>query len=180
MNSFIQFLTYCRIFISPLIFILILGFNFYGWALCLFVLASISDFWDGFLARKYKLTSEIGAVLDPIADKILVLFVIMALALSLDSLFIGLIGSFILAREFWVAALRDLNARYNNSEATKVTFLAKAKTTFQFLAISSYLFGMFLGNSFIIFLSNFLLLVALLASLITGIEYSIKTFDKNR
>ena len=71
MNYFIQLLTYFRILIAPIIFILITLYDLYGWALFLFFLASISDYWDGFLARKYNLESIIGAVLDPIADKIL-------------------------------------------------------------------------------------------------------------
>jgi CDP-diacylglycerol--glycerol-3-phosphate 3-phosphatidyltransferase len=74
MNYFIQSLTYFRILISPIIFLLITVYDSYGWALFLFFLASISDYWDGFLARKYKLESIIGAVLDPIADKILITF----------------------------------------------------------------------------------------------------------
>ena len=57
MNYFIKFLTYFRIVIAPVIFLLIIPFNFFGLALFLFFLASISDYWDGFLARKYKLES---------------------------------------------------------------------------------------------------------------------------
>ena len=72
MNYFIQFLTYFRIFIAPIIFLLITIFDSYGWALFLFFLASISDYWDGFLARKYRLESKLGEIIDPIADKIIV------------------------------------------------------------------------------------------------------------
>ena len=103
-----------------------------------FFLASISDYWDGFLARKYKLESTFGAVLDPIADKVLATFLILALSLELSSIFIGIVGGMMLVREFWVGALRDLNARQNNSDATKVTLLAKIKTFMQFLAFSSF------------------------------------------
>ena len=142
MNYFIQFLTYFRILIAPIIFILITLFDFYGWALLLFFIASISDYWDGFLARKYNLESMLGAVLDPIADKILVTFIILALSIELSSVFIGLVGGIMLVREFWVGALRDLNARQNNSDATKVTPLAKIKTSIQFITFSSYLFGL--------------------------------------
>ena len=81
MNYFIQFLTYFRIFIAPVIFILITLYGAYEWALILFLLASISDYWDGFLARKYNLESMIGEVIDPIADKILALFLILALCI---------------------------------------------------------------------------------------------------
>ena len=72
------------------------------------------------MARKYSLTSVLGAVLDPIADKILITFVLIALVLALYSIFIAFLGSIILAREFWVGALRDLNARNGNEAATTV------------------------------------------------------------
>jgi CDP-diacylglycerol--glycerol-3-phosphate 3-phosphatidyltransferase len=178
MNHFIQFLTYFRIFIAPIIFLLITFYDLYGWALFLFFLASISDYWDGLLARKYELESIIGAILDPIADKILVTFLILALSIELSSIFIGIVGGLMLAREFWVGALRDLNARQNNSDATKVTLFAKTKTLIQFITFSSYLFGLVLQNSLILFSSNFLLFLALIITLQTGLSYTMSTFRK--
>jgi CDP-diacylglycerol--glycerol-3-phosphate 3-phosphatidyltransferase len=178
MNSFIQFLTYFRIFTAPIIFILITAFDSYGWALFLFFLASISDYWDGFLARKYKLESKVGEIIDPIADKILAMFLILALCIELSSVFIGMVGGIILAREFWVAALRDLNARQGTSESTKVTFLAKLKTSIQLLVFSFYLIGLTLNNSLILFISNFLLFLALIITLQTGLSYTIATFKR--
>ena len=178
MNYFIQFLTYFRILIAPIIFLLITFYDSYGWALFLFILASISDYWDGFLARKYNLESIVGAILDPIADKILVTFLILGLSLELSSIFIGMVGGIILVREFWVGALRDLNARQNNSDATKVSLLAKTKTFIQFITFSSYLFGLALNNSLILFTSNFLLFLALIITLQTGLSYTMSTFKQ--
>jgi CDP-diacylglycerol--glycerol-3-phosphate 3-phosphatidyltransferase len=178
MNSFIQFLTYFRILIAPIIFILITLYDSYGWALFLFFLASISDYWDGYLARKYKFESTIGAILDPIADKVLVTFLILALSVELSSISIGLMGGLILAREFWVGALRDLNARINNNQATQVTFWAKAKTTIQFFAFSLFLFGLYSNQALLIFISNFFLFLALIITLQTGLSYTIATFKK--
>ena len=178
MNYFIQFLTYFRILIAPIIFILITLFNFYGWALLLFFIASISDYWDGFLARKYNLESMLGSILDPIADKILVTFIILALSIELSSVFIGLLGGGMLVREFWVGALRDLNARQNNTEATTVSPLAKIKTSIQFITFSSYLLGLVLNNSFVLFTSNFLLFLALIITLQTGLSYTMSTFKQ--
>ena len=178
MNYFIQLLTYFRMFIAPIIFTLITLYDLYGWALFLFFLASVSDYWDGFLARKYKLESTIGAVLDPVADKILVTFLILALSLELSSIFVGMTGGLILVREFWVGALRDLNARQNNTNATKVTLLAKTKTFVQFITFSSYLFGLALNNALILFTSNFLLFLALIITLQTGLSYTMSTFKK--
>jgi CDP-diacylglycerol--glycerol-3-phosphate 3-phosphatidyltransferase len=178
MNYFIQFLTYFRIFIAPIIFLLITIFDSYGWALFLFFLASISDYWDGFLARKYKLESKLGEIIDPIADKILTMFLILALCIELSSVFIGVVGGMMLAREFWVAALRDLNARQGTSESTKVTFLAKIKTFIQLSTFSFYLIGLVLDNSLILFISNFLLFLALIITLQTGLSYTIATFKR--
>jgi CDP-diacylglycerol--glycerol-3-phosphate 3-phosphatidyltransferase len=127
MNYFIQSLTYFRILIAPIIFLLITVYDSYGWALFLFFLASISDYWDGFLARKYKLESTIGAVLDPIADKILVTFLILALSLELSSIFIGMVGGLMLVREFWVGALRDLMQDRTTLMQQKLLSLLKLK-----------------------------------------------------
>ena len=178
MNNFIQFLTYFRIFIAPVIFILITSFDTYEWALFLFLLASITDYWDGFLARKYKLESKAGEVIDPIADKILALFLILALSIELSSVFIGIVGGTMLARELWVSALRDLNARQGTSDSTKVTFFGKLKTFIQFLTFSFYLIGLALNSSLIIFISNFLLFLALIITLKTGLSYTIATFKR--
>jgi CDP-diacylglycerol--glycerol-3-phosphate 3-phosphatidyltransferase len=178
MNYFIQFLTYFRIFIAPVIFILITLFDAYEWALILFLLASISDYWDGFLARKYNLESMIGEVIDPIADKILAMFLILALCIELSSVYIGIAGGMMLAREFWVAALRDLNARQGTSDSTKVTFLAKFKTSIQLLTFSFYLIGLTLNNSLVLFISNFLLFLALIITIQTGLSYTIATFKR--
>ena len=146
MNYFIQLLTYFRIIAGPIIFVLILISQKYGVALFILLLASASDYWDGFLARKYSLTSVLGAVLDPIADKILITFTVIALSLNLGSIYVAFLGSMILAREYWVSALRDLNAREGNTQATKVTFLAKTKTLIQLVTLCLFLLGLFLGH----------------------------------
>jgi CDP-diacylglycerol--glycerol-3-phosphate 3-phosphatidyltransferase len=178
MNIFIQLLTYFRIIAGPIIFLLILISQSYGIALSIFLLAGASDYWDGYLARKYSLTSVLGAVIDPIADKILITFTILALALNFDSIYLAFMGGLILAREFWVAALRDLNARNNQAHITKVTLLAKIKTAIQFCALGAYMLGGFLGNTLILFISDFVLLLAMLITIITGIQYTKITFNK--
>tara|TARA_B100000575_G_C22839551_1_gene492208 strand:- start:163 stop:696 length:534 start_codon:yes stop_codon:yes gene_type:complete len=176
MNYFIQFLTIFRIIIAPLIFIMIAFFQFYGFSLILFLMASVSDYWDGFLARKYNLQSDFGEILDPVADKILITFLVISLSIELSSIFIGLIGGIIIMREFWVGALREVNARRGNSSITGVYFLAKVKTTIQFITFSSYLLGLYLGNSLLIFASDFLLFLAFVITLQTGIQYTRDTY----
>ena len=127
MRTFINILTLSRIFLAAVIFLLLVSPDGYLLALILFFLAGITDYFDGYLARKYNAASQLGEILDPIADKILVLFVLFGLAINLSSYLIGFIGAIIITREIWVGALRDLNARNGKSDATKVTFLAKIK-----------------------------------------------------
>ena len=112
------------------------------------------------------------------ADKILVTFIILALCIELSSVFIGMVGGLMLVREFWVGALRDFNARQGTSDSTKVSFLAKIKTTIQFITFSFYLIGLLLNNSLILFLSNFLLFLSLIITLQTGLSYTIATFKR--
>ena len=178
MKNFIQFLTYFRIIAGPIIFILITILHFYGIALFILLLASASDYWDGYLARKYSLTSIIGAVLDPIADKVLITFVIIALAVNLGSIYLAFLGSIMLGREFWVSALRDLNARDGNINATNVTVLAKIKTATQLGTLCLFLLGLFLHNALIIFIANLFLFLALIITIQTGLSYTIATFKK--
>ena len=118
----INILTLIRILIAMIIFILLTLDNFMVTALILFFIAGMSDYFDGFIARKYNLTSQLGEILDPIADKILIIFLFIGLALNLSSFLIGFVGALIISREIWVSALRDLNSRNNNIAATKVTF----------------------------------------------------------
>ena len=177
MKLFINFLTISRILLGPIIFTLILYWEAFTVSLLLFIFASISDYFDGALARKYNLSSQLGEVLDPIADKILVLFMLFALALYFSSIYIGFISCLILAREFWVSALRDLNARNLNTSATKVSFLAKIKTTIQLIAVVLYLLGLSYDIVFMLFLGDFVLFIALIIGLKTGLTYSLKTFS---
>lgn len=178
MSNLIFLLTYFRIIAGPIIFFFIVFFHSYGIALFILLLASASDYWDGYLARRYSLTSVLGAVLDPIADKILITFVLIALVLELNSIFLAFLGSIMLAREFWVGALRDFNARHENDDATKVTFLAKIKTTIQFITFCLFLFGLYLSNALLIFVAHFFLLAALLITIQTGLTYTRATFKK--
>ena len=134
-------LTYSRILFGPLIFILSVFFEMYFAALIVFILCSVSDFFDGFLARRFNHESSIGKLLDPVADKILLCSSILAIVLITNDYFIGLMGMIILIREFWVSGLREYTAINHIRGASDVSFLAKIKTTIQFISIGSFLFS---------------------------------------
>ena len=171
-------ITLSRIFCAILIYLILFLESNYSLALFLFFVASFSDFLDGYLARKTDSVSVLGEILDPIADKLLIVFVLIGLSINLDSFLIGFISAIIISREIWVAALRDINARNNQSDKTKVTFLAKTKTAIQMLSILMYLFGLTINNMIILFFADIILIIALLVTIQTGFQYTISTFKK--
>jgi len=172
MKYIINLLTLSRIFLAAVIFLLLTRPEGYFLAFILFFVAGATDYFDGYLARKYALTSEIGEILDPIADKILIVFVLFGLSVNLTSYFIAFMASLIITREIWVGALRDFNARRERSDATKVTFLAKIKTSIQLFAISVYLLGLTLNNMLLILFGDMLLFLSLLITIYTGYIYT--------
>ena len=179
MTTLINILTLSRILLAAIIFVLLMSPDGYFLALVLFFLAGVTDYFDGYLARKYNAVSQIGEILDPIADKILILFVLFGLAINLSSYLIGFIGAIIITREIWVGALRDLNARNGITDATKVTFLAKIKTTVQLITLSIYLLGLAFNNMLIIIISDIFLFISLFVTLYTGFIYTINTFKED-
>ena len=178
MAQFINFLTISRMVLGAFIFILLTRSEMYWIAFTLFFIASITDYFDGYLARKYNHVSQIGEILDPIADKILIVFLLFAISVNLTSYFIGFASALIIAREIWVGALRDFNARQNKSDATKVTFLAKIKTTIQLLTISIYLFGLGANNMLVLLIADIFLFSSLLITIYTGYIFTFNTFKK--
>ena len=177
-TKILNVITLSRILCALLIYLILYLENNYSIALFLFFIASFSDFLDGYLARKTNSVSVLGEILDPIADKLLIVFVLIGLSINLDSFLIGFISAVIISREIWVAALRDINSRNNQSDKTRVTFLAKTKTAIQMLAILMYLFGLTLHNMMVIFFADIVLIIALLITIQTGFQYTISTFKK--
>jgi CDP-diacylglycerol--glycerol-3-phosphate 3-phosphatidyltransferase len=104
------------------------------WAFAAFVVAAITDFFDGWLARRFGVTSLTGAILDPIADKVLVCGAILGL-LALRTADILIPSALILFREFTVSALRETTA--GKGVRLPVTLLAKWKTTLQLVALGA-------------------------------------------
>ncbi len=139
-------LTYGRIVIIPLVAGLLMwpgdrNDDTARWiALFLFIVAAITDFFDGYLARKWHLTSSLGRMLDPIADKILVAVVL--LVLCGDGILFGghmWAAIIILAREVLVSGLREYLGQLRVS--VPVTKIAKWKTTLQLVAIGFLIAG---------------------------------------
>ena len=101
------------------------------------VVAAATDFFDGWLARRWKAVSLVGAILDPIADKILVCGAIVGL-LAVQAPGVLIPGALVLFREFAVSAMRETLAP--RGIKLPVTFLAKIKTTLQLVALAVIMF----------------------------------------
>src|SRR5882724_11137135 len=107
-------------------------------ATVLFVVVALTDWADGYLARKLNQTSSFGAFLDPVADKFLVCASLLVLVhLNRADVFVALI---IIGREIAISALREWMAQIGASKSVAVHMLGKVKTTMQMIAIPFLLF----------------------------------------
>ncbi len=173
MYSLPNLLTISRIVVIPVIFLSIY-IHTAVWSMLaavLFIIASITDYFDGYLARSRNETSAFGRLLDPIADKLLVasaLIVILADNMVHPINFIPVIV--ILCREILVSGLREFLAEVH--VGMPVTRLAKWKTGFQMTALSMILVGYMFHD-----LGVILLWIAAVLTFVTGYQYFQKSLD---
>jgi len=159
-------LTLIRIALIPVISVLLfLPFGWAPWAaLVLYTLACVTDWLDGYIARKYEITSAFGRFLDPIADKLLIAILLLVFAAMdrLDGWWIIPAG-IIMFREVLIAGLREFLGPQNI--VIHVSVLAKWKTTAQMIALG------FLMIPATLFIGQILLAVAAVLTAITGYDY---------
>jgi CDP-diacylglycerol--glycerol-3-phosphate 3-phosphatidyltransferase len=131
-------LTAIRLVAAPMVALMFLYFTrpYADWfALILFVGAAITDWFDGYLARSWQQETKLGAMLDPIADKAMVVIALMVIiGFSSWSAWLVLPATVILFREVFVSGLREFLG--DTAGTLKVTKLAKWKTTLQMVAIA--------------------------------------------
>lgn len=133
-------LTFLRIAFIPLIVVLfLLPEDTYQWArpasAWVYGIACVTDWLDGYLARKLGQTSDFGAFMDPVADKLIVSVAMILLAWSHPDLIILLGALIIIGREIVISALREWMAKKGKSDAVKVSQLGKYKTVAQMFAL---------------------------------------------
>ncbi len=147
------------------------------WGFWAFVIAAVTDYFDGWLARKLDAVTIWGAILDPIGDKVLVCGAVLGLLALGSQPTVVLPAALILFREFTVSALREVGA--GKGVKLPVTTLAKWKTTLQLIALGAELlvaaWGAFDLNpgqlEFATTAAHALLWTATLVTLITGFQY---------
>jgi len=134
-------LTLSRIAVIP-IFILIYYLPV-SWSneVCtwLFVAAAVTDWLDGYLARRFKQGTRFGAFLDPVADKLMVAVVLILLVdrnpTSLPDMLLAIPAVIIVGREITISALREWMAELGESGKVSVSYIGKVKTTAQLIAL---------------------------------------------
>ena len=139
-------------------------------ATTIFIVAALTDWLDGYLARALNQMSAFGAFLDPVADKLVVVAaLIVLLKLGRVDMVVGLI---IIGREIAISALREWMARVGQSKSVAVAFVGKVKTVGQMIAIPMLLFnGMLFGWIDCQWLGTILINVAAVLTVVSMLYY---------
>ena len=165
-------LTLLRIFLIPIFVIVMLSQikNSFLIACVIFIVASITDFLDGNIARKYNLVTDFGKFMDPLADKLLVLSALICM-IEFD-LVAGWMVIIIVARELTVSILRAIAA--DNGKVIAASGGGKIKTTSQMIAIIFLLIGANFSNDILSLIGNIGMYIATFFTLYSGIDYLYK------
>lgn len=166
-------LTWIRILAIPLVVVV-----FYlpvTWARpaagLLFALAGITDYFDGYLARRLGQTSRFGAFLDPVADKLVVATALVLIVQKDPQPYLAVVAAIIIGREITVSALREWMSEIGARAAVAVTFFAKWKTTVQIVGISMMLYEHPLFGINIYAIGLLMLFVAAGLTILSMIDY---------
>ena len=135
-------LTLFRILLIPVL--VVVFYLPYGWtnvaAAAIFIVGALTDWLDGWIARRYGMYSAFGAFLDPVADKLSVAFALLLVVERHDTPWMALLSAVIIGREFTISALREWMAQMGAHGLVKVASLGKLKTIVQMVAISCLLY----------------------------------------
>ena len=140
-------------------------------ATAIFIVAAITDWLDGYLARVLDQMTPFGAFLDPVADKLMIAGALVVL-LQLDRVE-PLVALIIIGREIAISALREWMAQMGQSKSVAVAFIGKLKTVFQMIAIPLLLFHdpLFVGLLNCQFLGTILINIAAVLTVISMLYY---------
>ncbi|EKE78003.1 CDP-diacylglycerol--glycerol-3-phosphate 3-phosphatidyltransferase [Gallaecimonas xiamenensis] len=162
-------LTLFRLLLIPIF--LVVFYLPYFWAhyaaAFVFWLAAITDWLDGYLARKLQQSTPFGAFLDPVADKVMVTAALVLIVQHFQSLWITVPAVIMISREIVISALREWMAELGKRSHVAVSWIGKVKTTAQMLA----LIGLVSGWQPFVFLGMPLLYVAVVLTLWSMISY---------
>ena len=169
-------LTISRILACPIWFVLVF-LNYHTCAFVLVIIILLTDYLDGFLARKLDNLTVTGRILDPIADKIFMTTVLVTFAADYRASPVLVI--LLIVREIIISGLRELLAVKGQSSVLKVTFLSKIKTTFQFISIILLSLIPIIKNykDNIEHIGSLFLLISTILAIYTGYKYVILVIE---
>ncbi len=176
--TFSSYVSVIRIIlIIPIIILTNLQESFLNFlALFLFIFAALTDFLDGYIARKTNTETKIGAFLDLLADKLFVcIILIWLMILYKDPLFI-MPATIMISRELIISSLRQYIVEFKKNIDVGVSLIGKSKTTFQFFSIGAFIISSEFGHWFYIFSITSIWLASVF-SIFSLISY-IKTWSK--
>lgn len=139
----------------------------------IFALAAVTDWLDGYLARRWQQTSAFGAFLDPVADKLIVAIALVLLVQAIPTLWLAVTAAIIIGREITVSALREWMAMIGGRAKVSVSILGKIKTTAQMTALLLLLYREPVFGLPILEIGQILLLVAAGLTLWSMVHYLI-------
>ena len=166
-------LTWIRILAIPLVVVIFyapISWNGPGAAI-LFALAGVTDYLDGYLARRLGQTSKFGAFLDPVADKLMVATALVLIVQHNPHSYLAIVAAIIIGREITVSALREWMSEVGARGRVAVTYFAKWKTTAQIFGISFILYERPLLSIDTYSVGIVLLLVAAGLTILSMIDY---------
>ena len=138
-----NFLTLLRIVLIP-VFVVAFYLPGYEWqhvvTTAIFCIAGISDWLDGYFARKLNQQSAFGSFLDPVADKLMVATALVLLVAASPGIYMAIPAAIIIGREITISALREWMASVGDKAKVKVSMIGKIKTTAQMLSIGMLLY----------------------------------------
>jgi CDP-diacylglycerol--glycerol-3-phosphate 3-phosphatidyltransferase len=167
-------LTWVRILAIPLIVAVFFGLP-PAWAGpvagILFALAGITDYFDGYFARRMGQTSRFGAFLDPVADKLIVATALVLIVQRDPEIYLAVVAAIIIGREITVSALREWMSEIGASAKVAVSWFGKWKTTVQIFGISMMLFERDIGPIPIYRVGEVLLVIAAALTIFSMLDY---------
>jgi len=176
------YLTLLRIALIPLLAIVFYIPWEYSNIACtlIFLFAGFTDWLDGYLARKMSLETAFGAFLDPVADKLMVAFVLVLVVQSEASPYLAIPAAVIIGREITIASLREWMAEIGQRAKVKVSQLGKWKTTAQMTAVSLLLYRDDLFGLPINSIGYWLLYLSAILTLWSMVNYLVAAFSTIR
>ena len=137
-----------------------------------FIAAAITDWLDGWIARRYGLTSAFGAFLDPVADKLMVAVTLFLLVQDNPTVPMAIISAVIVGREITISALREWMALIGERARVKVAGIGKIKTIMQMVALIVLLYQKDLDGLRLFHVGEVLLGIAAVLTIWSGLVYA--------